>query len=110
MKLDGIGWITDELVSLVKVLAEVLLSGIGGGQLLVEDSVGLVESGQVGRHVEDAGNLELLQRCQIRGVAPVAQVEEGQDLRGRMRIHVAARRHRRHRVATSRVGPRPRRR
>ena len=82
------------MVSLVEILAEVLLSGIGGGQLLVEDSVRLMESGQIGRDVKDARYLELGERLQVGCVASVAQVEERQDLRGRMRVHVARWRHR----------------
>lgn len=101
------GVFTDELVSLVEILAEVLLSGIGGRKLLVEDAVRLVESGQVGRHVEDARYLEFGERLQIGGVAPVAQIKEGQDLGGRMRVHVPRRRHRHRR---RRVGRRHHRR
>ena len=93
---------TDEVEGVVKELAEILLAGIGGRKLLVEDAARLVESWQIGCDVEDARNVEPLQRLQIGGVASVAQKQERQDLSGRMRIHVGHSTMRRRRQMTGR--------
>lgn len=69
------------------------MSGIGGGQLLVDDGRRrAAEAGQVRRDVEDAAHVEPLQRRGVAGVASVAQVQERQDLRRRVRVEVGLQR------------------
>lgn len=82
---------TDKVVGVVEILAQVLLSGIGGRQLFVDDAARLVESGQVGRDVEHPADVERRQRVPVGCVPHVANKEERQYLRGRMRIQIAVR-------------------
>ena len=80
---------TDELVSVVEILAQILLAGIGGRQLLVEDAPrGDVVAREVRRHVEHSRNAKSVEFAQIRSVSSVTQIEKRKNLSRRVRIHV----------------------
>ncbi|TNN76121.1 hypothetical protein EYF80_013652 [Liparis tanakae] len=71
---------TDEFKRLLKVLPQVLLVAVRGGQALVDEaSRVVVEERQVGGHVEDVADVEALQQVDVLSVVLVPQIEEGQD-------------------------------
>lgn len=71
---------TDKLKSLLKVLAQVLLVAVGGGEALVDKQPGVVVvQREVGGHVQDVADVEALQEVEVLGVVFVPQVQEGQD-------------------------------
>lgn len=70
----------DKLKSLLKVLAQVLLVAVGGGEALVDKQPGVVVvQREVGGHVQDVADVEALQEVEVLGVVFVPQVQEGQD-------------------------------
>ena len=72
--------LTDELKRLLKVLAQVLLVAVGGGQPLVAEQAGVVvEERQVRGDVEHEADVGAPQHRQVPGVPLVAQVQQGQD-------------------------------
>lgn len=80
---------TDELVSVVEILPQILLAGIGGWELLEEYSTrGDVVAREIRRDVENARDAQSVEFDQIGRVSTVTQIEKGKNLRRRVGIHI----------------------
>lgn len=84
------GRLTNKGEGLFEVLLDVLLAGVGGGELPVGYPTGLWPRGLQG-HVEDFGHAEVPKEGGVPGVPGVPDVEEGQDPGGRVGLDVGAR-------------------
>ncbi len=81
--------LTDELVSVVEILPQILLAGIGGWELLEEYSTrGDVVAREIRRDVENARDAQSVEFVQIGRVSTVTQIEKGKNLRRRVGIHI----------------------
>lgn len=75
-------FLTNEFKRLLKVLPQVLLVAVGGGQaLVVEQARVVVVKRQVGSNVQDVADVQPLQQVDVLTVLLVPQIEEGQDWR-----------------------------
>lgn len=69
---------TNEFKRLLKVLPQVLLVAVGGGQaLVVEQARVVVVERQVGGDVQDVADVQPLQQVDVLTVLLVPQIEEG---------------------------------
>ena len=86
-------YFTDELISVVEILAQILLPRIGGRQLFKDNSTrdDVLVAGEIGRNVEHTRNAQTIKFSQITSVTTVTQVEKGQNLGSRMRIDIRRR-------------------